>query len=205
MREKKVYYMALSDGYRQTNTMTNKVDLVSLKNISKKSEVKEKLEDLVKKGIHEASIWGVGIDKKSTYEKMENDDIVFFTYKETIVYIGTIIGKFEEVELSEYLWSKRGEWPFKVIVDNVIQVFIPGRKTDYEHLKINFPEVQEKKVEIAVEMIKNDFDARYILNINNNGNMQGIIAVNNCSYDQVLTRLSSYCLRTNFECLIKKV
>lgn len=205
MAERRVYYMALSNGYRQTNTITNKVDLATLRDETSVVDVQQVLQDLLEKGTSAASAWGIGESKSGQYREMSVDDVIFFTYKETIVYVGTIIGKLEDVKLSQFLWSKRGQWPYQIILDDVIQVFIPGEMTNRTRLEKHFPEMDQKKLTRVLNLLEKGNGARRILNITNDGNMQGVVSVKNSSFSDTLLRFSNYCFRTNFECVIKKI
>lgn len=167
------------------------------------------------------SIWGYSEnDNNLKKNPPESGDVIFITNNNAAIYITTVFKVIESKEL-DYIWAGRQSWKYKVILKNVVRVFIPYPV----HVNINkwcaahpfSPGLSSiSNILNVYEAVDTQLDFRYIIGDQlRTGPIQGALKAsvkyklpceeNMRDIDIVFERLGNYCMLTHFECIIKEI
>lgn len=167
------------------------------------------------------SVWGYSEnDNNLKINPPKSGDIIFITNNNAAIYLATVFKKIEAKEL-DYIWAGRQSWKYKLILKNVIRIFIPYPVgVDIEKwCKLHSFAPSLSKIQNIKKFYKDsEIGFRHIIGRQNKtGSIQGSLKIEIPKYDKakdekkmsdieiVLSRLSYYCEFTHFECIVKEV
>lgn len=135
----------------------------------KYEEVRENLETLSSK-YGSMPIWGTsqGHIVTNIENGLRKGDIIFFGYKNCIHYIGKVEYIFEDEQLSKKLWNNRAKWKYKVILNTLIQVYMPRNMDVYE----KYSTFKCRKTEYIRKQLINGVNFESVLGLKT-GNIEG--------------------------------
>lgn len=207
MTDENIFVMAGGTGLSlpYLNTIENKISKDVI--ISALKEENKDIEDITESEEESFSIWGYSeFDNNLKNNPPQKGDIVFITSNNAAIYIATIL-EVSESNVLNYIWAGRQSWKYKLIFENVIRIFIPypksGKKEKWFEEHSFSPGVSNiKKV---IECYKNGIGFRRIIDLDDKiGPIQGALKLG-ISKDKVLGNFSEYCIKTNFECIVKEM
>ncbi|MGO2099713.1 hypothetical protein [Vagococcus salmoninarum] len=185
------------------NTLETLIDLRKLYDNTKNLSTKKCLDDKTKNIFGSYPVWGMNENKKKEIGDLKENDLVFFGYKNCILYIGVLWFDFNDTDLSWYLWNE-DSWECKIILKKLIKVYIPRNAEAMENnlfLQHNIRNMQPVKKAVLEGL---DFTNILGFDPEKKGNHQGNKSVPETDIFIVLDKLNDYFIRTEFNS-IKKV
>lgn len=207
MTEQNVFVMAGGTGLSlpYLNTIENKISKDVI--ISALKEENKDLEDITESEEESFSIWGYSESNNNLKNNPpQKGDIVFFTSNSAAIYVATILEVSESKGLN-HIWAERQSWKYKLILEKVIRIFIPypknGTKEKWFEEHSFSPGVPNMKK--VIECYKDGIGFRRIIDLDDKiGAIQAALRLR-ISKDNVLENFSEYCIKTNFECIVKEI
>ena len=132
-------------------------------------------------------------------------DLVIITYKFAAIYLGEVIDTIETHDL-DYIWGGTKKFPHKVLMKNVVQIFIPHLATrtyeyifgihgiDYNQKKYLVDTLENKKLELRSLTFKGSTSLI--------GNFQGVTLCD-VDVDQFKDLFFKFCVYSKFEGVLK--
>lgn len=208
--ENKVLYSPIGDSRsnplertNKKNTLETLVDLRELYDNTDLNSTKECLKSKTKDKFGDFPVWGMNKSKKKEIGGLKENDLVFFGYKNCILYVGVLWFDFNDTSLSWYLW-KEDSWECKIILKKLIKVYIPR---NVEAMETNlFLQNNIRNIESVKKVVLDGLDFTNILGFDpeKKGNHQGNKNVPETDIFIILDKLNDYFIRTEFNS-IKKV
>lgn len=181
------------------------------------NDIKEILESIEES----FSVWGYSEnDNNLKINPPKSGDLIFITNNNAAIYLATVFKKIEAKEL-DYIWAGRQSWKYKLILKNVIRIFIPyPLDVDIEKWCEAHPFAPSLSRIQNINKIYKDREEgfRHIIGRKNQtGPIQGALTVKIPDNDKqkheeemkdieiVLSRLNTYCKLTHFECIVKEI
>lgn len=207
MADENIFVMAGGTGLSSPylNSIENKIskDII----ISALKEENKDLKDFTENEEESFSVWGYSeFDNNLKNNPPQKGDIVFITSNNAAIYMATIL-EVSGSKVLNYIWAGRQSWKYKLIFENVIRIFIPypkkGKKENWFEEHSFSPGVSHMKK--VIECYKDGIGFRQIINLDDKkGPIQGALKLR-ISKDNVLENFSDYCIKTNFECIVKEI
>ena len=167
------------------------------------------------------SVWGYSEnDNNLKSNPPKSGDIIFITNNNAAIYLATVF-KVIEAKGLDYIWAGRESWRYKLILKNVIRIFIPYpldvdiEKWCEDH---TFAPNLSRIRNINKIYKDNEIGFRHLIGRQlKKGPIQGSLTVKIPDYDKqkheeemkdieiVLSRLDTYCKLTHFECIVKEI
>ncbi|HFI0107086.1 TPA: hypothetical protein ACGOY6_001278 [Streptococcus suis] len=212
-----VFAMAGGDGIASDflNTIERKIPKERLVELLEKEEIRS--EDIFTRQESELeafSVWGYSENDRNLQKyPVEKGDVIFITYKNAAVYLARVVANIESKEL-DIIWAGKSTWRHKLLLKDVIKIFIPdplhnkeaNKRKDFETfcLRNSFSPFR-KSIPNIEAYYNNGIGFRDIIDkIDTYGNFQGSLRVQK-SEEAILEALHDYCLKVHFECIIKEV
>lgn len=224
MTEQNVFVMAGGTGVTipYLNTVENKVSKsIIISALESENGNLNDRKDILKSIEESFSVWGYSEkDNNLKSNPPKSGDIIFITNNNAAIYLATVF-KVIEAKGLDYIWAGRESWRYKLILKNVIRIFIPypldvdierwceihpfspslsriqNINKIYKDRGIGFRDLigrQLKKGPIQgslIVKIPKDFRQKYEKEMSD--------------VEVVLERLRYYCEFTHFECIVKEV
>ena len=167
------------------------------------------------------SVWGYSEnDNNLKSNPPQSGDIIFITNNNAAIYLATVF-KVIEAKGLDHIWAGRESWKYKLILKNVIRIFIPyPLDVDIEKWCEDHPFAPSLSRIQNINKIyeDNEIGFRHLIGRQlKRGPIQGSLTVKIPDYDKqkheekmkdieiVLSRLDTYCKLTHFECILKEI
>lgn len=167
------------------------------------------------------SVWGYSEnDNNLKSNPPKSGDIIFITNNNAAIYLATVF-KVIEAKGLDHIWAGRESWKYKLILKNVIRIFIPyALDVDIEKWCEDHPFAPSLSRIQNINKIyeDNEIGFRHLIGRQlKKGPIQGSLTVKIPDYDKqkheeemknieiVLSRLDTYCKLTHFECILKEI
>jgi hypothetical protein len=206
MADENIFVMAGGDGLSSPylNTIENKISKDVI--ISALKEENKDLGDITDREEESFSVWGYSeLSNNLKKNPPQKGDIVFITSNNAAIYIATIL-EVSGSKVLNYIWAGKQSWKYKLIFENVIQIFIPypnkGKEEKWFEEHSFSPGVSHMKK--VIKCYENGIGFRGIIGWDDTtGPIQGSSKLI-VSKDKVLESFAEYCIKTNFECIVKE-
>lgn len=215
-----VFVMAGGDGLASIflNTIERKIPKERVIELLNKDKEEIKSPDdilMIQESELEAfSVWGYNEnDRNLQSHPVKKGDIIFITYKNAAVYLARVVANIKSKEL-DIIWAGKNTWRHKLLLKDVIKIFIPDpmhnkeekKRKDFETfcLRNSFSPFRESISNIERHYNKGIGFRNIIGKTDTYGNIQGSQRVKKRE-EAILESLHDYCLKVHFECITKEV
>ncbi|MDN5025145.1 hypothetical protein PCY08_06780 [Streptococcus sp. SO4] len=220
-----VFVMAGGDGVTTPylNTIEKKVHKSTIVSILETENECNDIKEIQESEEESFSIWGYSDrDKHLKGNPPKSGDIIFITKNNAAIYLATVF-KVIEAKGLDFIWAGRQSWKYKLILKNVIRIFIPypvGVDIEKWCEMHSFAPSLSKIQNINKIYKDSKIGFRHIIGKQlKTGPIQGALKIEIPEYDKteeekemkmrdieiVLSRLDAYCGLTHFECIVKEV
>mgnify|MGYP004469810645 CR=1 FL=1 len=207
-----------------TNSIENRVPIKLIDDIRKNAAFKERLdEDLqdqfseIAKNQSSYSVWGYSRDNSTLRnEKLKEGMPIFITYRNAAIYKAEVYKVIEDPDNILDIWAGRS-WEYKILLKNVIKIFIPDPNNTYESKKKLKGLIENNEFGRNLGQIKHiqslyegkkkvDNYSKYgfsqIIGRKTKGNIQGAI-FSEFSSDKVEEEFERYVIKSHAECILE--